>query len=64
MKAFVVDASVALKWMLLEEHSELALVLLDGSFELHVDSPVRSMGNIRWAGSRPPADRSTRDSSP
>ena len=49
MKAFVVDASVALKWILLEEHSELALVLLDGSFELHVPNLVfAEFGNTLW----------------
>ena len=49
MKAFVVDASVALKWILLEEHSELALVLLDGSFVLHVPNLVfAEFGNTLW----------------
>lgn len=49
MKAFVVDASVALKWLLVEEHSETALVLLDGSFELHVPNLIFSeFGNTLW----------------
>ncbi len=49
MKAFVVDASVALKWLLVEEHSETSLVLLDGSFELHVPNLVFSeFGNTMW----------------
>ena len=49
MKAFVIDASVALKWLLVEEHSETALVLLDGSFELHVPNLIFSeFGNTLW----------------
>ena len=49
MKAFVVDASVALKWLLVEEHSDTALVLLDGSFDLHVPNLIFSeFGNTLW----------------
>ena len=32
MKLFVVDASVAVKWYVPEEHSEIALLLLDDNF--------------------------------
>jgi predicted nucleic acid-binding protein len=35
MTSCVVDASVAVKWYLEEPESEAALILLDGSFELH-----------------------------
>lgn len=49
MKSFVVDASVALKWLLIEEHSDTALLLLDGSFDLHVPNLVfPEVGNTLW----------------
>lgn len=32
MKLFVVDASIAVKWYIPEEHSEIARLLLDDNF--------------------------------
>ena len=41
MKRYVVDASVAVKWLIPEEHSECAMRLLDGWLEggLELDAP-------------------------
>ncbi len=47
MSVLVVDASVAAKWYLKEEHTELALRLLDGSQRLHApDFVLLEMDNI------------------
>ena len=49
MKSFVVDASVAIKWFVLEEHTVESRRLLDENFELF--SPhllFAEYGNIVW----------------
>ena len=49
MKLFVVDASVAVKWYVPEEHSEIALLLLDDNFSRIVPRLFFSeFGNILW----------------
>lgn len=49
MKLFVVDASVAVKWYVPEEHSEIARLLLDENFELAVPTLFfAEFGNILW----------------
>ena len=49
MKLFVVDASVAVKWYVPEEHSEIALLLLDDTFSRIVPRLFFSeFGNILW----------------
>ena len=49
MTHFVVDASVALKWVLPEDHSESAARLLDEGRELWAPDLVWSeLGNILW----------------
>ena len=49
MKLFVVDASVAVKWFVPEEHSDVSELLLDENFELTVPRLFFSeFGNILW----------------
>lgn len=49
MKLFIVDASVAVKWFVPEEHSEIALLLLDDTFSRIVPRLFFSeFGNILW----------------
>ncbi|MBI4745743.1 MAG: type II toxin-antitoxin system VapC family toxin [Deltaproteobacteria bacterium] len=49
MKKFVVDASVAIKWYLPEEHNAAAERLLNQTFRLHVpDLFFPETGNILW----------------
>lgn len=49
MKLFVIDASVAIKWYVPEEHSDAAILLLDESFDLAVPRLFFSeFGNILW----------------
>lgn len=49
MTKFVVDANVAIKWVLSEIHSEAALRLLDDAYELLVpDFFFPEIGNILW----------------
>ena len=49
MKLFVVDASVAVKWFVLEEHSDVSELLLDENFDLAVPRLFFSeFGNILW----------------
>ena len=49
MKLFVVDASVAVKWFIPEEHSDVAELLLDENFDLAVPRLFFSeFGNILW----------------
>lgn len=49
MTKFVVDANVAIKWVLSEVHSEIAWSLLDDSHELLVpDYFFSEIGNILW----------------
>ena len=63
MKAFVVDASVAIKWFVLEEHSFDARLLLDENFELFAphsqEAHERGLGGMDLAVvDRANADRS------
>ena len=45
----VVDASVAAKWLLAEPDSEIAAMLLDGSFDLQAPRLlVSEIGNMLW----------------
>ena len=45
----VVDASVAAKWLIAEPDSEIAAVLLDGSFDLQAPRLLASeIGNMLW----------------
>lgn len=49
MKLFVVDASVAVKWFVPEEHSDVSELLLDENFDLAVPRLFFSeFGNILW----------------
>ncbi|MDE0110557.1 MAG: type II toxin-antitoxin system VapC family toxin [Bryobacterales bacterium] len=49
----VVDASVAAKWLIAEPDSEIAAVLLDGSFDLHAPRLLASeIGNMLWRKAR------------
>jgi predicted nucleic acid-binding protein len=49
MNQVVVDASVAAKWYLPEVHSEKALILFDGSFQLSSpDLLFSEIGNLLW----------------
>ncbi|MBD2481325.1 type II toxin-antitoxin system VapC family toxin [Planktothrix sp. FACHB-1365] len=49
MSKFVVDANVAIKWVLSEVHSEIAQCLLDDAHELLVpDFFFSEIGNILW----------------
>lgn len=49
MSGFVVDASVAIKWFLAEEHSQEADALLAGGEALHApDLLLAECGNILW----------------
>ena len=49
MKLFVVDASVAVKWYVPEEHSDIARLLLDENFSLTVPRLFFSeFGNVLW----------------
>ncbi|MFM6402358.1 type II toxin-antitoxin system VapC family toxin, partial [Planktothrix sp.] len=49
MSKFVVDANVAIKWVLPEIHSEIAQRLLDDTYELLVpDFFFSEIGNILW----------------
>lgn len=49
MTKFVVDANVAIKWVLSEVHPEIAMRLLDESHELLVpDFFFSEIGNILW----------------
>lgn len=53
MKRRVVDASVAAKWFIPEEHSEIALRLLNGDDELFApDLLYAEFGNIVWKKQR------------
>jgi len=46
---FVIDASVAAKWFLPEEHTDAALTFLDDSFTLAApDLVVAELGNLLW----------------
>lgn len=45
----VVDASVAAKWLIAEPDSEIAAMLLDGSFDLQAPRLLASeIGNLLW----------------
>ncbi|MYC64882.1 MAG: type II toxin-antitoxin system VapC family toxin [Acidobacteriia bacterium] len=45
----VVDASVAAKWLIAEPDSEIAAMLLEGSFDLHAPRLLASeIGNMLW----------------
>src|SRR5215217_3285441 len=49
MTGCVVDASVAVKWYLQEPESEAALILLNGSFELHAPDLIYvEVANVLW----------------
>lgn len=49
MKSFVVDASVAIKWFVLEEHTIESRLLLDENFELFAPHLLfTEYGNIVW----------------
>lgn len=49
MKSFVVDASVAIKWFVLEEHTVDSRLLLDDNFELFAPQLLfAEYGNILW----------------
>lgn len=49
MTRFVVDASVAVKWFLAEDHTEAARRLLGGGFDLVSPDLVRAeVGNVMW----------------
>lgn len=49
----VVDASVAAKWLIAEPDSEIAAMLLDGSFDLHAPRLLASeIGNMLWRRAR------------
>ena len=49
MKSFVVDASVAIKWFVLEEHTVESRLLLDENFELFSPQLLfTEYGNIVW----------------
>ena len=49
MKSFVVDASVAIKWFVLEEHTVESRLLLDENFELFAPHLLfAEYGNILW----------------
>ncbi|MYB54693.1 MAG: type II toxin-antitoxin system VapC family toxin [Acidobacteriia bacterium] len=49
----VVDASVAAKWLIAEADSEIAAMLLDGSFDLHAPRLLASeIGNMLWRQAR------------
>ena len=49
MKSFVVDASVAIKWFVLEEHTVESRRLLDDNFELFAPHLLfAEYGNILW----------------
>ena len=49
MKSFVVDASVAIKWFVLEEHTVESRLLLDENFELFTPHLLfAEYGNIVW----------------
>ncbi|MDE0262889.1 MAG: type II toxin-antitoxin system VapC family toxin [Bryobacterales bacterium] len=49
----VVDASVAAKWLIAEADSEMAAMLLDGSFDLHAPRLLASeIGNMLWRQAR------------
>lgn len=49
MTQFVVDANVAIKWVLVEVHSDIALRLLNDEYELFVpDFFFAEIGNIFW----------------
>ena len=49
MKSFVVDASVAIKWFVLEEHTVESRLLLDDNFELFAPHLLfAEYGNIVW----------------
>ncbi len=46
---YVVDASVAVKWFVPESHSTEAVVLIDGTHELHApELIIAELGNILW----------------
>ena len=50
---YVVDASVAVKWFVPETHSTEAVVLIDGSHELHApELIIAELGNILWRKQR------------
>ena len=49
MKRFVVDASVAIKWLVAEEQSDIAARLLDGSHELFAPRLMAAeVANALW----------------
>lgn len=49
----VVDASVAAKWLIAEADSEIAAMLLDGSFDLHAPRLLASeIGDMLWRQAR------------
>ena len=49
MTRFVVDASVGVKWFLLEDHTEYARILLSEDFVLFAPDLVRAeVGNVMW----------------
>lgn len=49
MTQFVVDASVVVKWFLLEDYTESARSLLDEGFTLYAPDLVRAeVGNVMW----------------
>lgn len=49
----VIDASVAIKWLLPEEDSEQAITLLEAGHDLYVPDLITSeIGNVLWKKSR------------
>ena len=53
MMRLVVDASVAVKWLVEEEHSAAADMLLEGDHELHAPHLMASeIGNALWRKAR------------
>jgi predicted nucleic acid-binding protein len=58
----VVDASVAIKWVLDEEDSQATRQLLDDQILIAPDFIILECANILWAAVAPqPIDRRTRD---
>lgn len=52
-RRLVIDASVAVKWLLPEEGSEQAITLLEAGHDLHVPDLLTSeIGNVLWKKSR------------
>src|SRR3569623_1938970 len=49
----VIDASVAIKWYVREDHSETALTLINEEIDLHAPQLlIAEIGNVLWAKAR------------